>query len=134
MKRLPKVATEMATPRAHLQSHPGDEHHGHPAADGRNPSQSRKRQLASQPRPLQAFAQSVLTRPRTLHGRFKTAFSRGCYQHQKSPIAGFPGNPWSALRYGQKVGEQRPSPYSWYSIRQIENASQRLPLDILVLR
>jgi hypothetical protein len=26
------------TPRARLQSHPGDEHHGYPAADGRNPS------------------------------------------------------------------------------------------------
>ena len=26
------------TPRARLQSHPGDEHHRHPAADGRNPS------------------------------------------------------------------------------------------------
>jgi P27 family predicted phage terminase small subunit len=26
------------TPRARLQSHPGDEHHGHPAAHGRNPS------------------------------------------------------------------------------------------------
>jgi hypothetical protein len=34
MKRLPKVATEMATTRARLQSNPRDEHHGHRAALG----------------------------------------------------------------------------------------------------
>jgi GAF domain-containing protein len=42
------------TPPARLQSHPGDEHHGHPAADGRDPSISRspKKQTRSK---VQAF-------------------------------------------------------------------------------
>ena len=36
MKRLPKVATEMALARARLQSHARDEHHGRQAADRRD--------------------------------------------------------------------------------------------------
>jgi hypothetical protein len=62
MKRLPKVATEMALHTLAYNLTPGDEHHGHPAADGRDPSIVKAGKSSS--RPSWPLRQSVLTRLR----------------------------------------------------------------------
>jgi hypothetical protein len=80
MKRLPKVATEMAT---RLQLHTSDEHYGYSAADGRDQGIAKakiRKPLASPPGPVRPLTAKRFDTAKTLkrHARLRIAAAQNC--------------------------------------------------------